>query len=447
MDSLSMNPVRTICLGFMGVIGVGTLLLCLPFANVAGEWGSLLTALFMSTSAVCVTGLAVVDVGSYYTGIGQFILLLLVQIGGLGYMTANTFLLLLLGRRFGLKDKLALQQSLDRPSLGGGSQLIRSIIAVTATLEILGVILLSGTFVPEMGWDRGLWFAIFHSISAFNNAGFGLLTSNFIDYRSSFNVVGTLSLLIILGGIGYNVIMEAVFWLRDHWQRRLERVTFSLNTRIVLSSTTVLLLGGAVTYGLMEWGRPLIGTSWVERGLAIWFQSVTTRTAGFNTIDIGQLSTAALCLTIALMFVGASPGGTGGGVKTTTIQVLVSCTKAVLQGKEEVITFERQIPMTLVLKAVGVVFGSLGVVATATMALALIEQNLDFLQLLFEVVSAFATVGLSTGITATLHPSSQFILVITMYIGRVGILTLMSALQKEATPSRIHYPEESFLVG
>ncbi len=446
-----MNPVRTICLGFLGVIGVGTLLLWLPITHSSGQWGSLLTALFMSTSAVCVTGLAVVDVGTYYNGLGHSVLLGLIQVGGLGYMTANTLLLLLLGRRFGLKDKLALQQSMDRPSLGGSLQVLRSIVSLTVIIEISGILLLAPSFAARYGWRQGLWLGLFHSISAFNNAGFSLFPQSLMDFRGSLPVVLSVTTLILLGGIGYNVIMEGVLWLREQFPQVrkgvMERVFFSLNTRIAVTTSLILVVLGTLAYGVLEWHKALAGLSLSERLLATYFQAVTTRTAGFNTIDIGGLSTAALCLTIVLMFIGASPGGTGGGIKTTTIRVMVSCTQAVLRGQEEVVVYERQIPLSLVLKAVAVVFGSLGVVMTSTLILALIEQNLDFLKLLFEVVSAFATVGLSTGITAQLHPWSQLVIIVTMYIGRVGILTLMSATLKESSPSRIHYPEESFLVG
>ena len=444
-----MNPVRTICLGFLGVIGVGTLLLWLPITHSSGQWGSLLTALFMSTSAVCVTGLAVVDVGTYYNGLGHSVLLGLIQVGGLGYMTANTLLLLLLGRRFGLKDKLALQQSMDRPSLGGSLQVLRSIVSLTVIIEISGILLLAPSFAARYGWRQGLWLGLFHSISAFNNAGFSLFPQSLMDFQGSLPVVLSITTLILLGGIGYNVIMEGFLWLREYLsgEGNLDRMFFSLNTRIAVTTSLILVGLGTLAYGVLEWRKALAGMPWLTRFLAAYFQSVTTRTAGFNTIDISALSTAALCLTIVLMFIGASPGGTGGGIKTTTMRVMVSCTQAVLRGQEEVVVYERQIPLSLVLKAVAVVFGSLGVVMTSTLILALIEQDLDFLKLLFEVVSAFATVGLSTGITHQLHPWSQLVIIITMYIGRVGILTLMSATLKESPPSRIHYPEESFLVG
>ncbi|MEN9204820.1 MAG: TrkH family potassium uptake protein [Thermostichales cyanobacterium BF4_bins_65] len=446
-----MTPVRTICLGFLGVIGVGTLLLWLPVTHTSGQWGSLLTALFMATSAVCVTGLGVVDVGSYYNALGQGILLGLIQIGGLGYMTANTLLLLLLGRRFGLKDKLALQQSMDRPTLGGSLYLLRSILSLTVVIELTGVLVLVVGFAPRYGWSQGLWLALFHSISAFNNAGFSLFPNSLVEYRGSGIVVVGVTLLVILGGIGYTVIMEGFVWLRDALRRRSQELTdrmfFSLNTRIVTTTSLALLVLGTLAFGVLEWNKALGGMPWQERLLAAWFQSVTTRTAGFHTVETSRLSTAALCLTIVLMFIGASPGGTGGGIKTTTMRVMASCTQAVLRGKEEVVLYERQIPLSLVLKAVAVVFGSLGVVMGATLLITLLEQDLDFLKLLFEVVSAFATVGLSTGITAELQGWSQLVIIVTMYIGRVGILTLMSATLKESSPSRIHYPEESFLVG
>jgi trk system potassium uptake protein TrkH len=444
-----MTVSRTICLGFLAVITVGTILLMMPFSLASGTWNDLIVALFTATSAVCVTGLGVVDTGTYFSFWGQLFIILLVQVGGLGYMTTTTFLILLLGRRFDLRQKVAIQQALDRPGMQGSAQVIRSIISMTLIFEITGIFLLMPVFVPDYGFERGLWLAIFHSINSWNNAGFSLFKDNLIGYQSSLLLNLVVSGLIIFGGIGYQVILEMYLWVRDRLQRKPERIVFSLDFKVGTSTTLVLLITGMVAFFFIEQRNPeTFGSlSLGNKLLAAWFQSVTPRTAGFNTIDIGKMTTAGLFLTIALMFIGASPGGTGGGIKTTTLRVLTSCTKAILQGKEEVLLYQRQVAIPLILKAVGVLLGSVATVIGSTILIALTDPNLDFIQILLEVVSAFATVGLSSGITANVSALAKLILIATMYIGRVGVLLLMSALLGDPRPTAIRYPEENLLVG
>jgi trk system potassium uptake protein len=444
-----MTVSRTICLGFLAVITVGALLLMMPFSLTSGTWSNPVTALFTSTSAVCVTGLSVVDVGKYYSFWGQLFIVLLVQVGGLGYMTATTVLLLLIRKRLGLRDKVAIQQSLDIPGLSGLAMLVRSIIATTLIFELTGVFLLLTIFVPQYGFNQGLWLSIFHSVNAFNNAGFSLFSDNLIQYAKSPFMGAIITVLIIFGGIGYQVIMELYFWVRDRLSGSIKTHSFSLNFKIATSTTLFLLTIGTLAFFSTEFNNPqTLGELNVgHKVLAGWFQSVTARTAGFNTIDISKMTTAGLFITIALMFIGASPGSTGGGIKTTTFRVLVDCTRAVLQGKEEVLSYQRQIPIVLILKAIGVVVGSALTVISATILIALTDPQLDFIHILFEVVSAFATVGLSAVGTLNVSTGGQLILIATMYIGRVGILLLMGALLGDPKPSFVHYPEENLLVG
>ncbi|MUH00940.1 ATPase [Scytonema sp. UIC 10036] len=444
-----MTVSQKICLGFLAVITVGTILLMMPFSTSSGTWNDPIVALFTSTSAVCVTGLGVVDTGTYFSFWGQLFMALLVQIGGLGYMTTTTFLILLIGRRFDLRQKIAIQQALDRPGMQGSVQIIRSIIATTLIFEITGIFLLLPAFVPDYGWNKGLWISIFHSINSWNNAGFSLFPDNLIKYQSSVLVVFVVTGLIIFGGIGYQVILEAFFWLRDTWQKRQLKLMFSLDFKVAVSTTIALLILGTIAFFCVELRNPATfgNLSLTDKLLVAWFQSVTPRTAGFNTIDIGKMTTAGLFITIALMFIGASPGGTGGGIKTTTLRVLTSCTKAILQGKEEVLLYERKIAVPLILKAVGVLIGSVATVIIATILIAITDPKISFIQLLFEVVSAFATVGLSTGITGSLSASAKLILVVVMYIGRVGVLLFMSAILGDPRPTNVHYPEENLLVG
>ncbi|MEA5571413.1 TrkH family potassium uptake protein [Calothrix sp. UHCC 0171] len=444
-----MTVSRTICLGFLAVIAVGTLLLMMPFSTSSGEWNNLVVALFTSTSAVCVTGLSVVDPGTYFSFWGELFIALLAQIGGLGYMTTTTFLILLIGKRFDMRQKIAIQQALDRPGMSGSVQIIRSIIATTLIFEITGIFLLIPAFVPQYGWSKGLWFAIFHSISAWNNAGFSLFEDSLMGYQFSPLVVLTITSLIIFGGIGYGVVLEGYIWLRDRIYQRQEKLIFSLDFKVATTTTLILLVLGTIAFLGVELRNPQTfgNISFGNQVLLAWFQSVTTRTAGFNTINISEMTNAGLFITIAFMFAGASPGGTGGGLKTTTLRVLTSCTKAILQGKEEVLLYQRKIPYPLVLKAVGVLVGSVATVIASTVLISLTDPEVPFVQILFEVVSAFATVGLSTGITGSVTITAKLILIATMYIGRVGILLLMSAVLGDPRPTRIHYPEENLLVG
>lgn len=421
----------------------------LPISTSSGTWNDPIVALFTSTSAVCVTGLIVVDTGTHFSFWGELFILLLIQIGGLGYMTTTTFLMLLVGYRFELRHKVAIQQDLDRPGLYGSTQIIHSIIAITLIFEITGIFLLLPTFASDFGWEYGLWLSIFHSISAWNNAGFSLFKDSLMGYQSSVSVIMVISVLIIFGGIGYQVILEMFLWVRERLNKSIHRTIFSLNFKVVTSTTIILLIGGTIAFFLTELNnaRTLAPLNFGDKLLNAWFQSVVTRTAGFNSIDFGVLTPAALFITIGFMFIGASPGGTGGGLKTTTLRVLTSCTKAILQGKEEVYLYERQIATNLVLKAVGVLMGSVATVIIAIILISLTDPKIDFLQLLFEVVSAFATVGLSAGITANVSAAAKLVLIVTMYIGRVSVLLLMTAILGEPRPSRIQYPEENLLVG
>ena len=445
----AMTIARTICVGFLALIVIGTILLMMPFAMASGEWNSFIVALFTSTSAVCVTGLAVIDTGSDFSFWGQLIILLLIQVGGLGYMMTTTFLILLLGRKFDLRQKFAIQESFDRPFLQGSNNLVRSIIATTAILEITGIFLLLITFVPQFGWSTGLWYSVFHSISAWNNAGFSLFSDSLVGYRSSWIIHLVIPALVIFGGIGYQVIIEMYLWTVAKIKGSSTRFCFSLNFKVVVSTTIWLLIIGTVAFFLTELNNPatLEPFSFEDKFLAAWFHSMSTRTAGFNSIDLGQMTTAGLFVTMGFMFIGASPSGTGGGIKTTTFRIMYNSTKSVLRGKNQVILYQREVPSTLILKAVAVIFGTGASIVLVTTLISSIEQDVALLPILFEVISAFATVGLSTGITSSLSVASKFILVFAMYVGRVSILILIAAFIGDPSPSTLNYPEENLLVG
>jgi trk system potassium uptake protein len=444
-----MTIARTICLGFLAVILAGAFLLLLPISSTTGQWNEPIVALFTSTSAVCVTGLAVVDTGTYFTFWGQLFIAILVQVGGLGYMTTTTFLILLIGRKFDLRQKLAIQESFDRPFLQGSRSLVKSVIATTLIFELTATFIMLPVFASQYDFKYSVWLALFHSISAWNNAGFGLFKDNLMSYQSSLPINLAITGLIIFGGIGYQVIIEAYVWLLDRIQRKKQCFVFSLNFKVALSTTIFLLIIGTIGILIAESRNPdtLASMPVPDKILTAWFQSVTSRTAGFNTIDIGKMSVEGLLMTMALMFIGASPSGTGGGIKTTTFRILYNCTRSVLRGQEEVILYQRRIPPPLILKAMAVVFGSVIAIIIATLTISFIESDFKMIQLFFEVVSAFGTVGLSMGITAGLSSISKLVIILMMYLGRVGVILLIAAIIGDPKPSIINYPEENLLVG
>lgn len=444
-----MTVSRTICLGFLATILVGSLLLMMPFASAQGTWTDPLVALFTATSAVCVTGLSVVDVGTFFSFGGQLTLSILVQVGGLGYMIANTFLLLIVGARFTLRDKIAIQQALDRTGMQGSREVLISIIATTAILKFLGCCYYCLHFLTDRQPLSALWLAIFHSVNSWNNAGFSLFSDSLIGYQSSILVNLTITGLIVFGGLGYQAILELYMWLSNLLSTQERKFVFSFNFKVGVSTTLFLFALGTIGFLAIELRNPdtLAGKDFTTQLLIAWFQSVSARTAGFNTIEHGKLTIAALFITISLMFVGANPGGTGGGIKTTTLRVLISAARSAIRGKDEVILYQRRVPLPMIIKAIGVLIGSFTTVIIGTTIISITDPQVTFIQIFFEVVSAFATVGLSTGITASVSSAAKLTLIVTMYIGRVGILLLMSALLNDPIRTRVQYPEENLLVG
>jgi trk system potassium uptake protein TrkH len=446
-----MTIARTICLGFIAVILVGTLLLLFPFTTADGNWNHPITALFTATSAVCVTGLAVVDTGTHFSFWGQLIILLLIQVGGLGYMTTNTFLLFLIRKKFDFRQKVAIQESFDRPFLQGSQNLLLSIISTTIIFELTGFFLLIPLFSDEKNF---LWLALFHSVSAWNNAGFSLFSNSLMNYQDSLITNTVIPILIVFGGLGYQAIFEMFVWLRQQFDEKIlnkNTATFnlSLNSKIVTNTTIILVILGTFAFFFTDFSNQTVfgDLSLKQRVLGAWFQSVTTRTAGFNTVDISAMTDAGLFITIAFMVIGASPSGTGGGLKTTTLRILINSTISTLQGKTNVIIYQRRVPVNLILKALGVLCASVTLLTIVTALIAITDPELSFIQILFEVCSAFATVGLSTGITGNLSALGKLIIVVTMYIGRVGILIVINTLVRQSRPSAIQYPEENLLVG
>ncbi len=439
---MEFNPAQILVGGFAILIFIGTALLMLPIATVEeGRGLSFVDALFEATSAVCVTGLAVVDTGTTFTLFGQIVLLLLIQMGGWGFMTTGVFMFIILGKKIGLKERLILQNSLNQFSLRGIVKLVLRIISITLIVELLGAITLAIRWSYEMPWGKAIYYGIFHSISAFNNAGFGLEPDSLSKWVGDPTVNIAITLLFIIGGIGFTVIL-------DVWEKRSFR-KLSLHSKIALLITLILNIVGTLFIFVSEFHNPAtIGNEGLaDKFWASYFQGVVTRTAGFNTIDIGQMTLSSHVLMMALMFIGASSGSTGGGIKVTTLTIILLALWSVLTNKSEVNIFKRRIPWELVNKAFSLVVISVIFIFTIFFLLTFVEQK-EMSVLLFETVSAFGTVGLSTGITADLSSPGKLLITILMFIGRLGPLTMAFAFMIHVKEkSKIRYAEEKILIG
>jgi trk system potassium uptake protein TrkH len=415
---------------------------------------SFLDALFTSTSAVCVTGLTVVDTGSRFSAAGQAVVLALIQVGGLGLMTFAVFVGVLLGRKVAFTDRMVIQDSMHHTPKAGIRRLVRYVLAFTLATEAAGAILLWLRFRGRFPAGEAVWQSVFHSVSAFCNAGFSLLADNLVRFRGDVFVNLVVTGLVIVGGLGFLVNMEVWDQARDRLRGSRSPLP-TLHTRLALAVTVALLLAGTAGFLALEWGNVLRDLPLRDRVLAAWFHAVTPRTAGFNTIDYGQVSSDTLFFTIFLMFVGASPGSTGGGIKTTTLGLLVALVVARWRGQGRATVFHRTIPhavmdraLTLALFAWVLVSLAAGLlVATETHGVPAGAAEPRFVALMFEAVSAFGTVGLSTGITASLSGAGKLVLIVLMYAGRVGPLTLVLAVGPPQRRGRFRYAEENVMVG
>lgn len=435
------SPARILVLGFALVILVGTLLLMLPAATTNHQGLSFIDALFEATSAVCVTGLVVVDTGTALTPMGQVVLVLLIQIGGLGFMTMATLLSLLIGKRIGLRERLIMREALNQVSLQGIVRVTIYVVTLTLAIEGIAALILTLRWWPDLGFPKALFFGVFHAITGFCNAGFDL----FGEFRSLTGYVAdpvvnlVICSLIALGGIGFTVIADV---LKKRSFKRL-----SLHSKLVIFINLLLWVLGFVLFFVLEYNNPktLQPLSWDGKFWASFFQSVTPRTAGYNTVDIGGMFAATQFLVVILMFIGASPGSTGGGIKTSTFGALVMAVWAMIKGKRDVEVFQRRIPQEIVYRslAIATIAGLLVVVMTMLLT---ITERADFLTILFEVVSAFGTVGLTMGLTTKLTTIGKLLIALTMFVGRVGPLTLAFALA-QGKGSTVRQPEEKIVVG
>ncbi|HEX2954372.1 MAG TPA: TrkH family potassium uptake protein [Bacillota bacterium] len=439
------SPSQVLVIGFAAIILLGGLLLKLPISVRTGHI-RFIDALFTSTSAVCVTGLVTVDTGTTYTTFGQLIVISLIQIGGLGFMTMSTIIAVLLGKKIGLRERLLIQESLNQSSLSGMVKLVRQVILVTLTLEGIGGILLSIRLAHYLPLGQAVYFGFFHAISSFCNAGFDLFGMVYRPFTSITQFVSdawitlVIAFLIILGGIGFPVIFELI---RHKKGKRL-----STHTRLALIVTAALLLIGTVAIYLLELNNPATLKSLNEptKWLASFFQSVTPRTAGYNSLDYNKMREATIFISIILMFIGASPSSTGGGIKTVTFGVLMATVWATIRGREDAELYERRLPKTLVYKAVSLTVFALALIGFVSILIS-ITDHFGFLRILFEVTSGFGTVGLTTGITPYLSNFARILLILTMFAGRVGLLTIAVSLAQRLQPGNIRYTEENVMIG
>lgn len=431
-------------LAFAAAIVIGTVLLRLPVAHAPGHAVGWLDALFTSTSAVCVTGLIVVDTGGAYSRFGETVIMLLIKAGGLGILSLGVLVALATGRRLGFRERRQLQVQSGRPSVGGVVRFTRNLLLLTVSIELIATAVLYLRFRTVEGPVEGLFYALFHAISAFNNAGFSLYVDSLSGFVADPLVSLVVPVLFIVGGIGMPVLIDLASRVREERARVLR-----LHTKTALLVTGILLVGGTAAFLVMEWTNPasLGGLSFGERFLAGFFQAATPRTAGFNTLDYAAFRPGTLALVMLLMFVGGNPGGTAGGIRTTTFAVIVGSVWSYARGKGLPVLFGRSIDQDLVTKAA--VIAALGVMLCggAFTLLLFTEPDQGFLPLMFETVSAMGTVGLSLGVTAGLSAAGKVIIIVVMFAGRIGLLTFALALAEHQGHERARYPREDLIVG
>ncbi len=445
-----LNPAAQIAIGFFSVIAVGTLLLCLPISSQNGQWLPFIDGLFTSTSAVCVTGLVVVDTAVHFSLFGQIVILVLIQIGGLGFITITALFFFLIGKRITLSERITIQESLNQENLQGIVKLVRNIIILVFATEFAGFAMLLPSFVGLYGWGDGIFKALFTSISAFCNAGFdniGVIGSEFASIATFANkplILIPIMLLVITGGIGFIVVFDI--------GKKFKGKALSFHSKVVLIITAILVFGGALIFGLLEWNNPeTIGNlSVFDKIVNCLFQSVTPRTAGFATFDTSKLSQGSILITDILMFIGGNPASTAGGVKTTTILILLVTIFKRENAQGNISFCKRKINTKMIKKSLRVVFSAIGLLVISTFLVCAFEGGaVNISQAIFETISAISTVGLSLGITPLLCTGSKIVLAILMFAGRVGVITLSLALanRKPSINQDIEYPDSKLMIG
>ncbi len=437
-DIIALSPPQILIFVFLAFTILGTVLLKVPLATTGSiSW---IDALFTSTSAMTVTGLAVIDTGASFTLFGEIVILCLIQLGGLGIMTFAVLIFMTLGRKIGFKERLLIQQALGQTSMGGIIKLAKQLFLFSIILETVAAVLLAIRWVPEMGWGKGSYAAIFHSVSSFNNAGFSIWPDNLTRYVADPVVNIIISILFIVGGIGFTVVFD--LWKKSEFNK------LTLHTKLMVVGTIVINIIAVFLVFSFEYDNPqtLGDLSLSGKIQAAYFQGVVPRTAGFNTVDIGGLNESTLFLMILLMFIGAGSGSTGGGIKLTTFLAMVLSVLSFLRNKEEIVVFNRSIDDRTVVKSLAITIISLSVICVAIFILDVTENNARFLEIVFEVVSAFGTSGLSMGLTGALTSIGKMVIVFVMFVGKIGPLTLAFSLAKP-NKAKIRYPKEDILTG
>ncbi len=437
------RPAQWVALGFLAAIGVGTVLLALPVSHAEGETIGVLAALFTATSAVCVTGLIVVDTGSAFSPFGQAVVLALIQVGGLGILTLGALAAMIVGGRVGYRQRMQLQAQVNALHVGGIVRLVRSIFVLVVVTEVILTAILWTRMAPRHGVWEGLWHAAFHAVSAFNNAGFSTYADSLAGYTGDVAVLLVVAVGFVVGGLGHQVSIELGRVARSA-RRRL-----TLHARLVLGVSAGLLVLATLAVAVLEWTNPatLGPLTTVEKLVASFFQGATPRTAGFNSVDTGSMRPATLVVTMLLMYIGGSPGSTAGGIKTVTFFVLAGSAWSFARGHGELELGGRRLARELVVRAAVIAFLGAMVIVTAFTALLLVEPDLAFVPLLFETVSAFGTVGLSMGVTADLGAAGRWIVITLMLVGRLGPLTAALALVETPRAKLVRRPSEDVMIG
>ncbi len=432
---------KQVLLGFATAIIIGSLILLIPQMTQSGKI-SYIDAVFTSTSAICVTGLIVQDTPTYFTDLGKIVILIMIQIGGLGIMTIGSIFGLILGRKINIKDKFYINTSFGSKQPFSASKFFMVIAGTTFTIEFIGFIIMALIFHFKHLYPikASMTFSLFHTVSAFNNAGFSLFSNSLQSFSSDIPLNLIFMVLIIIGGIGFPVISEIITY------RRIRH--FSLHAKIVMIATGSLILVGAVMFFLLEFKNPesIAKEPLSTKILTSFFQSVTARTAGFNTTIISKLNPATLFFLTLMMFIGASPGGTGGGIKTTTFATVTAAGLSSIRGRNEVTLLKRKLPSSLIYRALTLTIAAIALIIISTICI-LVFERYSLREVFFEVISAFGTVGLSTGITPALSTPSKIILILTMFIGRIGISTLSVAIAIRGVVNKMTYPEETITIG
>ncbi len=445
MYRLQLRPAQIVIASFIAIILTGALLLMLGVSHEDGVSVSLIDALFMATSAACVTGLATLSLEQDFSFFGQLVILVLIQVGGLGYMTLSSSMAIILGKAMGIKERVVLQDLLEISSFSELLKFVLDIVRYTIVIEFIGAgVLCYGYLEAGNEFGSALVFGIFHSISAFCNAGFSLHANGLEDFATNPIISMTVSVLIILGGLGFIVLRE----IREAFSKKRPLLSLGIHSKIVLTTSGILILFGTGVLFFSEFLHAFDRYSLIDKLMLSFFHSVTTRTAGFNTIAMNSFQMHSLYFMALFMFIGASPGSTGGGIKTSTFAILIQSIRSTLKGTSRVEVFERTVPTSMVIRAMAITIISLIIASFFILVLMRLEPEHSFMSIFFEVVSAFATTGLSLGITPYLTGVSKLVLVLVMFIGRVGPLTMALAIGKQKTElSELDYPEGRIMIG